>query len=168
MMIYKCCTYIIYLYICLYIYLFVHIFVHNTYIHIYIYLIYIYIYVCVLYYCIMHFAIYIYLYILSPLLGDKCVYREHIKIPEQWGNLLGYVAFTGSKWGSLGDLPALAMATINCFKKKRIWIPCPYHHCFFFFLHGSFGLNSKWGYINPTYCTMIVVGVSTSITLGPI
>ena len=68
----------------------------------------------------MHFAIYIYiyLYILSPLLGDKCVYREHIKIPEQWGNLLGYVAFTGSKWGSLGDLPALAMATINCFKKN--------------------------------------------------
>jgi hypothetical protein len=58
-----------------------------------------------------------YIYILSPLLGDKCVYREHIKIPEQWGNLLGYVAFTGSKWGSLGDLPALAMATINGFKK---------------------------------------------------
>ena len=108
----------------LYIYhIFVHMFVHisiytyictHTYIHIYIS----YIYVCVLYYCIMHFAIYIYLYILSPLLGDKCVYREHIKIPEQWGNLLGCVAFTGSKWGSLGDLPALAMATINCLKKK--------------------------------------------------
>ena len=52
-------------------------------------------------------------------------------------------------------------------KTKRIWIPCPYHHCFFF-LHGSFGLNSKWEYINPTYCTMVVVGVSTSIPLGPI
>lgn len=83
----------------------------------------------------------VYIYILSPRLGDKCVYRRHIKIPEQWGNLLGYVAFIGSKWGSLGDLPALAMATINGFKtKKRIWIACPYHHCFFFFCMGHLDL----------------------------
>ena len=84
--------------------------------------------------------IYIYLYILSPLLGDKCVYREHIKIPEQWGNLLGYVAFTGSKWGSLGDLPALAMATINCFKKNAFGYLVPIITVSSFFCMGHLDL----------------------------
>ena len=84
------------------------------------------------------------------------------------GELAGLCSLHWVKMGKFGRPASISHGDNQWFQKNNAFGYLVPIITVSFFLHGSFGLNSKWGYINPTYCTMVVVGVSTSIPLGPI
>lgn len=75
------------------------------------------------------------------------------------GELAGLCSLHWVKMGKFGRPASISHGDNQWFQNKKTHLDSlSLSSLFLLFLHGSFGLNSKWGYINPTYCTMVVVG----------